>query len=126
MSGGCAPFQVFAQNRWKPYGAAIRAQPNVLSELVGTEPGNFSLSVNGWVYSRPAYPTNTPPWNNGVWYHLTDGAGWVSLRVRVIPAAAIFDALRTAPWPLNRGGLCYPGCSARIVPAARLLATESA
>jgi hypothetical protein len=49
MSGGCAPFQVFAQNRWQPYGAAIRAQPNVLSQLVGTDAGNFSLSVDGWV-----------------------------------------------------------------------------
>jgi len=47
MSGGCVPFQVFAQNRWKPYGVAIRAQPNVLSELVGTDPGNFSLSADG-------------------------------------------------------------------------------
>lgn len=41
MSGGCAPFQIFAQNRWKPYGVAIRAQPNVLSQLEGSDPGNF-------------------------------------------------------------------------------------
>ncbi len=88
MSGGCTPFQVFAQNRWQPYGTAIRAQPNVLSELVGTDPGNFSLSVNGWVYGRPPYPTNTPPWNSGVWYHLTDGAGWVSFAgVRSTPSS---------------------------------------
>jgi hypothetical protein len=88
MSGGCSPFQLFAQNRWKPYGASIRAQPNVLSQLVGTDPGNFSLSVNGWVYSRAPYPTNTPPWNSNVWYHLTDGAGWVSFAgVRATPSA---------------------------------------
>jgi hypothetical protein len=87
MSGGCAPFQVFAQNRWQPYGAAIRAQPNVLSQLVGTDPGNFSLSVDGWVYGRVPYPTNTPPWNSNLWYHLTDGAGWVSFAgVRATPS----------------------------------------
>ena len=88
MSGGCAGFQVFAQNRWQPYGTAIRAQPNVLSQLIGTEPGNFSLSVNGWVYGRAPYPTNTPPWNSGVWYHLADGAGWVSFAgVRATPSS---------------------------------------
>jgi hypothetical protein len=88
MSGGCPPFQVFAQDRWKPYGAAIRAQPNVQSQLVGTDPGNFSLSVDGWVYSRAPYPTNTPPWNSNVWYHLTDGAGWVAFAgVRATPSA---------------------------------------
>ncbi len=88
MSGGCSPFQLFAQNRWKPYGTAIRAQPNVLSTQVGSFPGNMSIAVNGWVYSRAPYPTNTPPWNSKVWYHLADGAGWVSFAgVRATPSA---------------------------------------
>jgi hypothetical protein len=88
MSGGCSPFQVFAQNRWEPYGTAIRAQPNVLTTLVGSFPGNMSIAVNGWVYGRAAYPTNTPPWNSNVWYHLADGAGWVSFAgVRAAPSA---------------------------------------
>lgn len=88
MSGGCAPFQVFAQGRWRPKGTAIREQPNVLSTQVGSFPANMSISVNGWVYGRAAYPTNTSPWNSSVWYHLTDGAGWVSFPgVRATPVA---------------------------------------
>lgn len=78
MSGGCATYQVFAQNRWAPVGTAIREQPNVLSTQVGSYPGNMSIAVNGWVYGRAAYPTNTPPWNSNIWFHLADGAGWVS------------------------------------------------
>lgn len=107
MSGGCAPFQVYAQNRWAPYGTAIREQPNVLSTQVGSEPGNMSLSVNGWVYGRAAYPTNTPPWNSSVWYHLADGAGWVSFPgVRATPTAPdptglSKDGGAPAPTPAN-------------------------
>ncbi len=86
MSGGCAPFQVFAQNRWAPVGTAIRVAPNVQSEQAGSFPGNMSISVDGWVHGRPAYPTNTAPWNSDVWFHLTDGAGWVSFPgVRATP-----------------------------------------
>jgi hypothetical protein len=98
MSGGCAPFQVYAQNRWAPYGTAIREQPNVLSTQVGSEPGNMSLSVNGWVYGRAAYPTNTPPWNSSVWYHLADGAGWVS-----------FPGVRATPTSQDPTGLSKDG-----------------
>jgi hypothetical protein len=41
MSGGCAPFQVFAQGRWRPLGTAIRAAPNVLSAPDGQFPGEY-------------------------------------------------------------------------------------
>jgi hypothetical protein len=102
MSGGCAAFQIFAQNRWAPTGTAIRTQPNVLSTQAGSFPGNMSISVNGWVYSRPAYPTNTAPWNSGIWFHLADGAGWVSFPgVRATP---------TSPDPTGRanGGTPAP------------------
>ena len=54
MSGGCAPFQVFAQNRWAPAGTAIRDAPNVLSAQNGSFPRNMSISVDGWVNGRPA------------------------------------------------------------------------
>jgi hypothetical protein len=88
MSGGCPDFQVFAQNRWAPLGAAVRAQPNVLSTEVSSFPGNMSIAVNGWVYGRAAYPTNTPPWNSNIWFHLADGAGWVSFAgVRATPTS---------------------------------------
>ena len=98
MSGGCPPFQVFAQRRWRPLGTAIREAPSVLSTQVGSFPANMSISVDGWVYGRPAYPTNTAPWNSSVWFHLTDGAGWVSFPgVRAVPVA--FD-----PTGLAAGG----------------------
>lgn len=88
MSGGCPAFQVFAQNRWAPLGAARRAQPNVLSRQLGGYPGNMSLTVNGWVYGGVAYPSNTAPWNNNVWFHLADGSGWVSFAgVRATPTS---------------------------------------
>lgn len=88
MSGGCAPFRVFAQGRWQPLGATIRQAPNVLSAQVGSFPANMSISVDGWVYGKPAYPTNVAPFNNAVWFHLTDGAGWVSFAgVRAYPVA---------------------------------------
>jgi hypothetical protein len=98
MSGGCAPFQVFAQNRWAPVGTAIRLAPNVQSAQNGSFPGNMSISVNGWVISRPAYPTNTAPWDSGVWYHLTDGAGWVS-----------FPGVRNNPVAFDPTGLSSDG-----------------
>jgi hypothetical protein len=88
MSGGCPAFQVFAQDRWAPLGAAIRAQPNVLSLQVGSFPGDMSIAVNGWVHGRAAYPTNTPPWNSDIWFHLAAGAGWVSFPgVRATPTS---------------------------------------
>ena len=98
MSGGCAPFQVFAQGRWRPTGTAIRQQPNVLSTQVGSFPANMSISVNGWVQSRPAYPTNTVSWNSGVWFHRTDGGGWVS-----------FPGVRAYPVKFDPTGLANGG-----------------
>jgi len=88
MSGGCAPYQIFAQDRWTPVGTAIREQPNVLSTQVGSYVPNKSITVNGWVYGRAAYPTNPPPWNSGIWFHLADGSGWVSFPgVRATPTS---------------------------------------
>jgi hypothetical protein len=78
FSGGCDAFQIFAQNRWQPYGTVMRAQPNVLSKQVGGFSPNQSIAVNGWVHSRPAYPTNSAPWNSDAWFHLADQSGWVS------------------------------------------------
>lgn len=106
MSGGCAPFQAFAPNRWGPVGTAIREQPSVLSTQVGSFPPNMSISVNGWVHGRPAYTTNVAPWSNDVWYHLTDGAGWVS-----------FAGVRATPTSVDPTGLADGGASQAISPA---------
>jgi hypothetical protein len=94
MSGGCAPFEAIAQNRYPPYGAAIRTQPNALSTKVGSYTGNAVISVNGWVYGTADYPTNPPPWNSNIWFHLTDGAGWVAYpAVRAYPMTPDPDGL---------------------------------
>jgi hypothetical protein len=86
FSGGCDAFQMYAQNRWEPYGVVVRAEPNLNSKIESTFPGNFVLSVNGWVHSRPAYPTNTAPWNSDIWFHMADDSGWVSFPgVRATP-----------------------------------------
>ena len=88
FSGGCAPYQVYAQNRWAPYGTAVRTEPNVLARQISAFDGNHSIAVNGWVHSSVPYPTNTPPWNSDVWFHLADGTGWVSFSgVRATPTA---------------------------------------
>lgn len=76
--GWCAPFEAISQNRYPPYGAAIRTQPNALSTKVGSYAGNAVISVNGWVYGTTDYPTNPPPWKSNIWFHLADGAGWVA------------------------------------------------
>jgi hypothetical protein len=100
FSGGCDAFQVFAQNRWDPVGAAVRAQPNVLSKKVGSYSPNASIAINGWVHSRAAYPTNTAPWNSDAWFHLADESGWVS-----------FGAVRATPTGYDPTGLSARGGS---------------
>jgi hypothetical protein len=86
FTGGCASFTVYSENRWSPVGTEIRAGPNVLSSGEGSFAPNSKIQVNGWVVSRPAYPTNVAPFNSGVWYHLTNGDGWVSFPgVRATP-----------------------------------------
>jgi hypothetical protein len=98
FAGGCAPFQVYAQNRWAPYGSVIRTAPMVNAKRVASYVGNYSISVNGWLHASVAYVTNEPPFNNDVWFHLTDGSGWVSFAgVRAVPTSQ-------DPTGLNRDG----------------------
>lgn len=109
FAGGCGPYQIYAQNRWAPLGTTVRSQPNVLSASVTTFPGNMSLSVNGWVHGRAAYPTNVPPFNSDIWFHLTDGIGWVSFGgVRALPTrpdpTAVADGGPPAPAPATCQG----------------------
>ena len=94
MTGGCTAYEAIAQNRYPPYGTAIRTQPNALSTKIGSYSGNSVISVNGWVYGTAAYPTNRPPWNSNIWFHLSDGAGWVSFPgVRAYPMTPDPDGL---------------------------------
>ncbi|MGZ6583151.1 MAG: hypothetical protein ACXVHX_02230 [Solirubrobacteraceae bacterium] len=94
LSGGCDGFQVFAQNRFDPVGATERAAPNITSKRVDKFSPNYSITVDGWVHSRPAYPTNPAPWNSDVWFHVADDSGWVDFAaVRAVP---------TGPDPTDR------------------------
>ena len=89
--GGCEPFTVHAQNRYSPVGAAIRAAPMPTASKVGSVGPNELVAVDGWVRTAPAYPTNSPPFDSDVWFHLADDSGWVSFAgVRSDPTA--FDA----------------------------------
>jgi cytoskeletal protein RodZ len=98
FTGGCASFTVYSQNRWSPVGTEMRAAPNVLSSGEGSFAPNSKIQVNGWVISRPAYPTNVAPFNSGVWYHLTNGDGWVS-----------FPGVRAAPTTFDSTGQASGG-----------------
>ncbi len=77
---GCETFRVYAQNRWQPYGTAVREEPDVLSKKL--DPGfapNEVIAVNGYVRTgRAIYPDNIPPWNSDIYFRLANRAGWVS------------------------------------------------
>lgn len=89
FNGGCSKYGVYAQNRWAPLGTAIRVQPNVLSPQIGSFEGDTVIAVNGWIHTdKEVYPTNTPPWNSNIWFHLANQNGWVSFAgVRGAPTA---------------------------------------
>lgn len=87
ISGGCGDgFTIFAQNKWAPLGAAIRARPDVGAVKVGSLAPNEPLVVDGWVTSSVPYPNNPSPYDSNVWFHMKNGAGFVS-----------FGGVRTQP-----------------------------
>jgi hypothetical protein len=86
LAGGCSGYQLYAQNRWAPTGAAVRVAPGPDAKKVNGFAGNEVVTVDGWVHGKVALPTNTAPWNSDIWFHLSDGSGWVS-----------FPGLRSAP-----------------------------
>ena len=50
---------------------------------------NTIIPVNGWVATEAPYLTNPDPWDSDVWFHLTNGTGWVSFAgVRAEPSFA--------------------------------------
>lgn len=98
FNGGCPTFHVYSENRWAPVGTAIRAQPSVLSTEEGSYSPNTRIAVNGWVHGQTAYPTNVAPYNNNIWFHLSNGAGWVS-----------FPGVRAKPTTFDPTGLASGG-----------------
>jgi len=107
MSGGCAPYEVYAQNRWQPYGASLRPAPNPLSPKIGSYGPNEVIAVNGWVHGVVAYPTNPPPFNSDLWFHVADGSGWVSFAgVRAVPTPQDPTGQATGGPPAPVPGVC--------------------
>ncbi len=88
---GCETFGVYSQNRFEPYGTAIREEPDVLSDKVGSFAPNESIAVDGWYdSSEPIYLTNSAPWDSSVWFRLDydKQEGWVSFPgVRAVPSS---------------------------------------
>ena len=77
FEGGCATFRVFAQNRYPPLGAVVRKAPEVTSPGFANYDGNESINTDGWLHGQVAYPTNRPPFDSDVWFHVSTG-GWVN------------------------------------------------
>lgn len=71
--GDCQPYTVFAQNRWSPQGAAVRAEPDIVSGKVGSLGGNEAVTVTGWEQAQAAYPTNPEPWKGEIWFRVQNG-----------------------------------------------------
>lgn len=113
--GGCEKYRVYAQNRWQPYGTAIRQAPDVLSQKIGGFAPNEVIAVNGWIEAaEPAYPTNKAPWNSKKWLHLANQDGWVSFAgvrgapVSEDPTGTSLDGGPVAATPPNCEGTYVP------------------
>ena len=113
IDGGCGDgYTIFAQNKWSPAGAAIRATPDVGAKKVGSLGGNEPLVVDGWIAGSVPYPNNPAPYDSNIWFHMRNGAGFVSFAgVRAQPT--VFDPTSrdmsgqtTAPTP--------PACKAKV------------
>ena len=107
LSGGCASYFIYGQNRWAPYGAAIRAAPNRKGEQLGAVAGNKLVYVDGWVHTESAQPSNYPPWNSNIWFHLADDSGWIS-----------YPGTRAVPTPQDPTGQDANGGTPAPTPAA--------
>lgn len=103
FAGSCGVFELYAQNRWPPYGASKRAAPNLSAKKVGDFGPNEIVAVDGWVHSERVYPENPPPFYTDIWFHLSDNSGWVSFAaVRAVstsPAATNLDQDGGPPAP---------------------------
>lgn len=102
--GGCQRFSVFAENRWLPVGAVVRAAPSRSARQVGFYAANSLIPIDGWVRTQAALPSNKPPFDSDVWFHQADNEGWVS-----------YAAVRADPTTTDTTGFSSDG--GRPVPA---------
>jgi hypothetical protein len=71
-------------------------RPRELHHSGGRQRPNQPITVDGWVRERTPYPSNQPPWDSDVWFHVSDNSGWVTFAgVRATP---------TTPDPLGGYG----------------------
>ncbi len=84
--GGCAAFTVYAQNQFDPVGTKVWAEPRPTADNSHGFAPNELVKVDGWVRTQTPYPSNSSPWDSDAWFHLSNGAGWVSFAgVRSVP-----------------------------------------
>ena len=102
-AGDCDRFPVYAQGRALPMGTAVRSEPTIAAPQTDSIQPNVIISVDGWVRSDAPYPTNPDPWNENVWFRLTDRSGWVSFAgVRASPSHADgTDGPAEGGWPVE-------------------------
>ncbi|MYA40580.1 MAG: hypothetical protein F4Z31_02320 [Gemmatimonadetes bacterium] len=102
-AGDCDRFPVYAQGRWTQIGTAVRSEPTRAAPQTDSIQPNVIISVDGWVRSDAPYPTNDPPWNEDVWFRLTDRSGWVSFAgVRASPShLGGTDGPAEGGWPVE-------------------------
>jgi hypothetical protein len=112
----CSPFQVIAQDRWAPYGTALRAEPELGAQQIGGYTPNTSIKVDGWEDTGVAvYPNNTPSWNSGIWFRVDSKTdGWVS-----------FAGVRGAKTTTDPTGHADGGKQAPLPSACELSASDS-
>ena len=66
-------------------GAAMRSEPTAVAPRTASRQPNVVISVDGWIQIDAPYPDNPEPWNENVWFRLTDRSRWVSFAG--VPAA---------------------------------------
>lgn len=105
---GCDRFAVYAQGRLSPSGTAVRTDPSLTAPQTGSIQANVVISVDGWVRTDAPYPDNDPPWNEPVWFRLTDRSGWVSfVGVRSKPShPGGTDGPEAGGWPVDLNEEC--------------------
>lgn len=78
---GCAPYPVYSQNRFEPYGTSVRTKPDVLSpkSKVTFFAPNEVIAVDGWTETGPiVFPDNPEPIRTNKWFHLANSDEYVS------------------------------------------------
>ena len=56
----------------------IRDRPDGAAKKVGGFGPNEPIVVDGWVHGSTMYPNNPSPFNGDIWFHVSNGTGWVS------------------------------------------------